>query len=125
MLLALFYRQADFALEFLDRVRKTPLNTMKEAFVPSRAQLEAIVAETQGASMLLDGEGRVLYLSKTLFASSLEEAFRRGGLDGVDPEDAQIAKQEFQRCCASPGMPIRVRIRKRLGDGTIHVVEGV
>src|SRR5690242_15459297 len=98
---------------------------MKNALVPSRAQLEAIVAESQGASLLLDADGRILYVSRPLFASSVEEGFRRGPFDGMDPQDAEVARQEFQRCLMSPGIRIRIRTRKRLADGTIHVVEGV
>src|SRR5215475_13695523 len=104
-------------------VRNCKQIAMGNSSLPSKTQLEAIVAMTLGAAGLLDAEGRVLYLNTTLLGYSLPEVYGRSVLEGVHQDDVFHAREQFQRCVDSPGVPIQVQVRKIHNDGSTHVIE--
>ncbi len=92
---------------------------------PSRTQLEAIVALTQGAAGLIDQEGRVMYLTSSLLGYRLDTLYGRSVFEALDPEDLPVALKQFQRCIDQPGIPIHVQMRKTHTDGSKRVFEAV
>src|SRR5262249_24968403 len=97
-----------------DRVRA------EQALRPSEAHFRALVENSPDAVALLEGSGRLTYLSpavERLFGHSPESLLGTVGFELIHPDDLAMALGQFAKCQANPSQVVRTVTRARRGSG--------
>jgi PAS domain S-box-containing protein len=92
---------------------------------PSNAQIQAMIALTQGAVALIDAEARILFVNTSLLGHSLENAYGQSLFADVHPDDLPQFKKQLQQCLDQPDVRIHTQLKTFHIDGSTRVFETV
>lgn len=100
--------------QFMERRRA------EEAGLAREARFRALIENSADAIALLSQDARAEYVTPSatrVLGYSAEEHLLRTPFDLVHADDAERARSQWQKCVASPGVPVSAELRARHKDG--------
>jgi PAS domain S-box-containing protein len=132
-----YLSKANLSIETLERAIRYALALHSEekqrrraesAVRASHERFRALVENSHDILMLLDAEGRVVYVtpgSQRYLGWTAEDMTGRSIFEYVHPEDTEVVGVRLAEVLQLPGHPVTAEVRMRHADGSWRIVAGV